>query len=308
MKEKTFYVSHEEKQLGPFSQEAILLLISQGDLSPLDYVFDEASQDWVVLMNHDSFVSLIDDRSPNQAGSSKSSFAHSIRSSHQSDQVAAKERNHTEVNEANKRERQKNDNVFPLNAQSNPDHLVTEWYVLKGENKFGPFAFTDVVKMLQQKVVFEFDFAWHPKMTSWKRIAEIDSFHHDNIKKLKTTLMPEIEELFFRRRHRRTDFNGTILVHDNKSVWKGQGVEISAGGAGLIMENAMVVPGQVLYLHFKPCDGVPPFNAVCEVVSKQYVDGVKEKSAPIKYGVKFTSISPTAQTVLADYTKKSVAA
>src|SRR5690606_38372739 len=111
-----------------------------------------------------------------------------------------------------------------------------------------------------------------------------------SIKKLKSTLMPEINEVFFRRRHRRVKYGGTILVHDNKSVWKGQGVEISAGGAGVIMENSMIVPGQTLYLHFKPGDGVPPFNAVCEVVSKRFVEGVKDKNAPIRYGLKFKNI------------------
>ena len=64
------------------------------------------------------------------------------------------------------------------------------------------------------------------------------------------------------------------------------------------MDNAMIVPGQTLYLHFKPCDGVPPFNAVCEVVSKQYVEGLKEKDAPIRYGLKFTSISANTQQLL----------
>lgn len=299
MNERTFYISHDDKQLGPFSQDSILQQIAENKLSPLDHIYDESCQDWVVLLEHPLFSVALSDAKPsvpNQSGNAKSNHPNPAESCPS---------NHSEQKNV---QQNTDSNVIPMNSRAHQDHLVTEWYVLKGENKFGPFAFTDVVKMLQQKVVFEFDFAWHPRMTSWKRIAEIESFNHENIKKLKTTLMPEIEELFFRRRHRRTGFNGTILVHDNKSVWKGQGVEISAGGAGIVMENAMVVPGQVLYLHFKPCDGVPPFNAVCEVVSKQYVDGLKEKTAPIKYGVKFTSISPSAQTVLADYTKKSVAA
>lgn len=176
------------------------------------------------------------------------------------------------------------------------------------ENKFGPFSYPDVLKMLQQKVVFEFDFAWHPGLSTWVRIADLDPFKPDNIGKMKETLMPEISEVFFRRRHRRVRYGGTILVHDNKSVWKGKGVEISAGGAGVVMENAMVVPGQTLYLHFKPGDGVPPFNAICEVVSKQYVEGVKEKNAPIRYGLKFTSISPTTQKFLQEFAKRSEAA
>lgn len=73
---------------------------------------------------------------------------------------------------------------------------MAEWYILKGENKFGPFSYPDVLKMLQQKVVFEFDFAWHPGLSTWVRIADLDSFKPDNIGKMKETLMPEISEVF----------------------------------------------------------------------------------------------------------------
>ena len=98
------------------------------------------------------------------------------------------------------------------------------------------------------------------------------------------------------------------MVHDNKKVWKGQGFEISSGGAGIIMEHSMIVPGQVLYLHFKPADVVPPFNAVVEVVSKRFLKGVKHKDQTIHYGVKFTSIGEKALGHLNDFTQKGKAA
>src|SRR5690606_16669920 len=106
-------------------------------------------------------------------------------------------------------------NKYQLDASPVGDFMNHEWYVLKGENKFGPFSYTDVVKMLQQGVVFEFDFAWHSGLTNWERIAELPAFAKENIRKLKDTLMPEISEVFFRRRHRRVKYGGTILIHDN---------------------------------------------------------------------------------------------
>ena len=84
-------------------------------------------------------------------------------------------------------------------------------------------------------------------------------------------------------------------------------MEVSEGGAGVVMENAMLVPGQELYLHFKPGDGVPPFNAICEVVSKEFVKDLRDRSAPIKYGLKFKSLSSETQKFLKDYTKRSAA-
>lgn len=285
------YVSHEGQQLGPFSLDEIIEQVKTAKLTMLDYIYDKTKEDWVSLMEFSELserLQAIKPKAPPKASKIESRVE--VKSS-----TSAATKPSSNSNDSQK------SNQSPNPSKSSNDHLMTEWYVLKGENKFGPFAFTDVVKMLQQKVVFEFDFAWHPGLNTWKRIADLDAFDPEKISQLKETLMPEIEDVFFRRRHRRVSYGGTILIHDNHSVWKGQGVEISAGGAGVIMENAMIVPGQVLYLHFKPSDGIPPFNAVCEVVSKKYVDGVKDKSAPIRYGLKFTNINQNAQRFLQDW-------
>ena len=68
------------------------------------------------------------------------------------------------------------------------------------------------------------------------------------------------------------------------------------------MENSMILPGQKLYLHFKPGDGVPPFNAVCEVVSKRYIEGLNSKKTPIRYGLKFVDLDEGTKDFLMQYT------
>jgi hypothetical protein len=267
-----YYVSHEGQQIGPMALREVVEAVRKQKLSLMDYIFDDAKGDWVLLMEFDSVAKELKDHKP-----------------------AAPPKATPRPAKAE-------------TAKGATEHEITEWFVLKGENKFGPFAFADLVKMLQQKSVFEFDFAWHEGMASWKRIAELEPFRAENIRRLQDTDSTEIQEVFFRRRHRRMDYNGTILVHDNKTVWKGQGVEISAGGAGVVMENAMIAPGQVLYLHFKPCDGVPPFNAVCEVVSKKFEEGVRDRGTPIRYGLKFTNINANTQQYLHELVRKGEAA
>ena len=37
---------------------------------------------------------------------------------------------------------------------------LQEWYILKWDNKYGPFSYLEVIQMLQNKSVFEFDFIW----------------------------------------------------------------------------------------------------------------------------------------------------
>lgn len=191
----------------------------------------------------------------------------------------------------------------PTPAASSGDKKEKEWFTLKGDNRYGPFAYLEVVRMLQEKSLFEFDYIWNSSMEGWKRVAEIPEFKPEKIKELKQSDLPQIQEVFFRRRHARASYGASLIVHNNRSVWRGEAIEISAFGAGITVESPSIEPGQTLFLHFKPGDGVPPFNALCSVVSKQYTDSA-QGPAKVRYGVKFTSISQNIQKAIKTYTEK----
>jgi hypothetical protein len=185
---------------------------------------------------------------------------------------------------------------------------LQEWYILKWDNKYGPFSYLEIIQMLQNKSDFEFDFIWKNGQDNWRRIAEMSDFAFDKIKELyQAKEDPDVKNAFFRRRHERIHFNGSIIIHDNEKVWKGDAIEISEGGAGIVMYNAMIKPGEKVFLHFKPGDKVPPFNAICEVVSKKYSKDVKGREGAIKYGVKFLKMHSTHMEAIKDYIKKKAA-
>jgi len=176
-----------------------------------------------------------------------------------------------------------------------------EWYILRADNKYGPFTQLEVIKMLQEKKLFEYDYVWNrSKMQSWYRISEVPEFQPDKIKALREKNGSNLTDIFYRRRHARAKYGASILLHNNKEVWKGQSLEVSSGGAGLLIDSAAIQVGQTLFLHFKAGDGVPPFNATCTIVSKQTTKG-KE----FRYGVKFTSISQTIQQAIKKYTDQA---
>ena len=278
-----YYVSHGNKELGPFSLTQVVEQIKASQLEMTDYIYDEAKQDWALLMEFAPLADLLKGNKPKAPPKAKPHHR-------DDDEDVSAFGEKTVIAQAK---------ATPLPSQAE------EWYVLKWDNRYGPFAFVDLLKMLQDKSVFEFDYVWKPGFEAWKRVAEVSEFHVDKIRDLKDAQVAELSEVFFRRRHVRTKYNGSIIVHDNKSVWKGDSMEISEGGAGLVMHNALILPGQKIYLHFKPGDHVPPFNAVCEVVSKQYVKGVKQKDAPIGYGVRFVEIHGEVQTAIRTYTQKA---
>ena len=179
-----------------------------------------------------------------------------------------------------------------------------EWYVLKGENRYGPFPIADVVKMLVERALFEYDFAWSPGMEQWTRIAQIPAFSFDRIKAFLPKDMQN-SEMFFRRKYMRKDFKTPLVVHNNSKVWKGFSVEISEGGACIAVENAMILPGQNIYVHFKGTEGARPFNVLCEVVAKRYVPGLKTANDVVYYGLKFLNIHKQDKDLIRDMAKQA---
>lgn len=248
-----YKVSHQGQELGSFTVEEIVTQIRSKELELFDYVFDDAKNDWVLLMEHSEVASQLKSNKPPRPPGAKAATGAT---------------------------------VTPTTIGQ--DHI--EWFVLKGEHRFGPFGFVEVVRMLQQKVVYPFDFIWHAGLSDWKRLAEISEFRPEYIRGLfekggKKT------DVFQQRKHKRKKHAGRVIIHDNLTLWKGESFEISKGGVGVTMKNALVVPGQQVFVHFSGTEGWPSFNAVCEVVSKKFV----EDNAPVEYGLRFLSMSQETQ-------------
>jgi len=192
--------------------------------------------------------------------------------------------------------------------ESTPANSIQEkaWYILKDNNNFGPFSKVEIIQMLQAKILYEYDFLWQPEMESWKRLAEINDFSRANLKKLIQSGDPAISEVFFRRRNVRVNYGCSLIVHNNKQIFKGRSLEISSGGAGVYIDTNQFNPGQNLFLHFQPGDGVPPFNAVCTIISKEFHSHPINKVNEFKYGVKFTSISQNIKQKIQEFAEKEM--
>ena len=261
-----YYINQNGHQLGPWTYEEILAEIKASRLTCTDYIFDDEKKDWVFLLEFSLFAEHV-------SGSS---------SWQQQNLWASKSNNHGEI-------------------RDHKENVAEEWFVLKGEeNKYGPFSYLDLVKMLQEKNLLEYDYVWTSSLDEWKRISEIAEFSPEKIKELKKIGLAKVAKVFFRRKHARAQYGASILLHDNKSVWKGQSLEVSPGGAGLLIESDEVQIGQNLFLHFKAGEGVPAFNAACLIVSKQSGSGNL-----VRYGVKFTTISRSVQAAIKKYTDRA---
>lgn len=254
----TYYIASQGKQQGPFTIQEIEVKLTSQKINWHDYIYDDKAEDWVLLMEYAPFTQLFN-------------------KSFQTPLAVVKDK--PDVDPAKKR----------------------QWFVLKQNNNYGPFSKLDLIQMLQSKTLHEYDFIWHEHMTAWKRLAEVQEFSVQEIRLLFDKYAKKkdpSDKVFFRRKYARAKVDSQAIVHDKKKIYKSVGVEISEGGAGLMIEEGEFDKDQQVYLHFKPAPEVPAFNAICKIVSKK----------GNIYGVQFLKISAAAKTYIANYTNKKKAA
>jgi len=272
MNQKKFFVNSNGQLVGPYELPTLLSKVDSGELKATDYMYLEAQDDWVLICTHPKFLATHQAAKPNPLKNQSAPVPREM-----GDSTAFGEK--TVVAQARAK---------PTAVE--PSKETDEWYVLKGKNRYGPFPYLDLLRMLQEKAVFEFDYVWHQGLETWKRIAEVPKFTAEAIREAMNAQEVLEAQVFFRRCHERAEYECPVIIHDNQRVWKGKSLQISEGGAGVLMENAMMLPGQNVYLHFKPSPHSKAFNVLCEIVSKRYVKGVKNKDAPLLYGIKFINI------------------
>lgn len=259
-----FYLSNQGQQFGPLSFNEIVKMLEENVITGSDYIFDNQSGEWVTLAEHHLLFTFFNSTAPNEKILKDEGKTALIDSVHAGQKI--------------------------------------NWFVLKGNEKLGPFTYFKLVRMLQERSLVEFDQVWTANRPGWTKISSCNEFSPEAIRHLKNSNFPEVEDIFFRRRHPRVAFGAPVRIHNCKAVWNGKSTEISAGGVGLLVDNQNFEPGQNLFLYFTEGDKVPPFNAICTIVSKQYISSAAKE---IKYGFKFTNVSRDIRFAIKAYTENA---
>lgn len=264
--ERTYHVSKGEQTLGPWTMKELSQRLAKNEVAVTDFVFDEATDDWVTLMD---FAPL------------KAFLANTRPKGRPQKQVEEKVAPALEPR--------------PTLTLLTPENANTaEWFVQKGHDRYGPFTYLALVRAMQEKTMYGFDLVWREGMKDWMRLAEHEAFSPEAIQKL-TETAKSAPGVFLSRRFPRVRFEREILVHDNNRVWVGRAFEASAGGSGIIIENSTLMPGQTISVHFSAAEGLQAFNAVCEIVNKRYSKDVRDASSAVTYSVRFVKIETSAE-------------
>lgn len=251
-----YFVAKDGVQKGPWTLKEITQNIHKKVLSWNDYIYDEKVNEWLFLFEFPELTEV---------------FNKSFKTPPQS-----------KLREVN--------NYYEERV----------WYILKQNENYGPFCYLDLIQMLQSKTLFEHDFLWRQGRPAWKRLSQLEEFSPDRLKEVFKTISEDAthekhEQVFFRRRHVRAKYDCELLVHDQQSVYSAKSLELSAGGASFSTHEVEFGVGDQVYLHFKPGTDVPPFNAVCKIVSK---------SGSI-YGVSFVHVSTATKDSIEKFAKRA---
>jgi hypothetical protein len=255
-----FHVARGETPVGRFSVDEILARVEKGELDPLDHVYDEGKSDWIAISFHPSFSQHTEFWT--RLGAAKKSAELSVAAGSKSSNEAA----------SNQQE---------------------EWFVLKGDHRFGPYEYLELIRLTQEKSLNDWDFVWTKRFPKWVRIATLNEFKPQTIQSLRETLSERlggtVNEIFFRRRYARASFEGSILVHNNQKLFKGKSLEMGAGGISLILQDGDLSVGDKVHVHIKPSKDTPAFNSSCEVMSRRALSA-GDSSSQVVFGIKFLAI------------------
>jgi hypothetical protein len=254
-----FHVARGETPVGRFSVDEILARVEKGELDPLDHVYDEAKLDWIAISFHPSFSRHTDFWK--RLGSAKRS----------SESISSASRQNASETGSNQE----------------------EWFVLKGDHRFGPYEYFELIRLTQEKSLNDWDFVWTKRFPKWVRIATLNEFKPETIHSLRETMSERLggtlNEIFFRRRYARAAFEGSILVHNNQRLFKGKSLEMGAGGISLVLQDGDLTVGDKVHVHIKPSKDTPAFNSSCEVMSRRALSA-GDSNAQIVFGIKFLEI------------------
>lgn len=264
------FIFKDNNILGPIADEDIISLINSGTLKLSDFVFDDNSKNWFQLFDLPLVKSSFKAEKPDSSPLNKKAIA------------------------VSKKEIQ---SLISMSGQTDlslkvpKSFLEKDWYILRGKKKHGPFKYLDVVKMLNKKSLADHDMIWNKDFKSWNKISDLQAFSSYYINQVRQSYLPELGNIFFRRKFARKKISGKSFLHLNEDYWTGHLNEISPSGVSITMQqtDANLVPGDIVNLHIRPNENCEAFNTKSEIVSKWYRDKNFAQS-PLCLSFKFNSI------------------
>ncbi|MCB0369307.1 MAG: DUF4339 domain-containing protein [Bdellovibrionales bacterium] len=163
----------------------------------------------------------------------------------------------------------------------------SKWFILRGENKFGPFEYTSMLDMIQNGELFDYNYIWANHLEGWMPLGEVPEFSKDRLALLIKSKDP-MSLSFFQRGADRAEVKIPVYGYNESYFFDGQTLSVSVNGALVMINNPLLLPGQKVLLHFKECEVSPKsFNVLGQIVRKNFSRQRLNVKSGIHYAVKF---------------------
>lgn len=166
----------------------------------------------------------------------------------------------------------------------------TNWYVLIGDQKYGPYDYKAIIQMLQANQLMDFNYVWAEHLYGWTPLYLLEEFSKDRFELL---LQKESEYLssFVKRKGERVEVKLPIIGHNTIRFFDGELVSISQNGALCLLNSPLIQVGDQIKLHVKVTQKQEvPFNAECSIIRKNYSKQRLNSKSGLYYAVKFNEV------------------
>ncbi|MEN0057495.1 MAG: PilZ domain-containing protein [Bdellovibrio sp.] len=182
---------------------------------------------------------------------------------------------------------------------------TAQWYILRGEMKYGPYEYKSMITMIQNGEIFDYNYVWAPHLNNWSLLGELPEFSKDRLCRLIET-KDHLAGNFKDRNFDRVDIYLTVYGHNNHNFFDGHTLSISENGALILLNDPLLLPGQQILLHFRSCDNnSQPFNALCEITRKNYTKQRLNVKSGLHYAVRFLQVQDQGMEQLTKWTRDS---
>jgi len=169
-------------------------------------------------------------------------------------------------------------------------HPENGWYVLLGDQKYGPYDYKTMIHMMQSNQLMDYNYVWASHLEGWTPIHQLEEFSKDRFQ-----ILLQREEgfngTFIKRDKPRLDVDLELLGHNSIRFFDGKVTSISESGALCLLNTPLVQVGDLIKIHVKAKDqsGVA-FNIEAEVVRKNFSKQRLNSKSGLFYAVRFIDI------------------
>jgi len=189
-------------------------------------------------------------------------------------------------------------------AEQNTQTSLKDWYILRGEMKYGPYEYGALIHMIQTGELFDYNYVWAPHMEGWMLLGDMQEFSKDRLARLIQT-QDHLSGSFIKRGSPRVDVDIAVYAHNDYNFFDGRCLSISENGALLLLNDPLLLPGQEILVHFRSNDtGTSGFNIKAEVIRKNFTKQRINVKSGLHYAVRFLQVQKEGQDQIKSFLTK----